>query len=401
MTRSPVGPPAFVLAAACCQWPPGDERDEAVSRAAARVDDWAEARAVVRQHRVAALARSALRAADVHPPAEIVAFLDNQAEAIVRQNLAFAAEAEHLRRLAGEADMPLVFLKGLPLAQLAYGSIGLKHGKDIDVLVRRGDVLRLSQLLEREGYVLTNAGNDRQRRTLLRYGHEFALVHQGRRATIEIHWRAASNPAVLPSIDATSPVQLTEVAQGVVLPQLTDADLFAYLCVHGASHGWLRLKWLADLNAFLAGRSDADIDEVFRRAEAQGAGLHAAQAMALRHTVFGRRAPPAAAESLAQRRVRSLEQDALEVMVGDDGRTDVRHRPKALRRLALSHFRLGRGARHFAGELRLLLVQLEDQYDWPLPDSLIWLYPFARPLLKRRRAATRAQETPRRRQEAT
>lgn len=49
-------------------------------------------------------------------------------------------------------------------------------------------------------------------------------------------------------------------------------DEFAYLCVHGAGHSWSRLKWLADLNARLAGLEAQRIAGLYRYAEARGAG---------------------------------------------------------------------------------------------------------------------------------
>ena len=43
------------------------------------------------------------------------------------------------------------------------------------------------------------------------------------------------------------------------MPTLADEPLYAYLCVHGASSAWFRLKWIADLNALLAGRTAEEI----------------------------------------------------------------------------------------------------------------------------------------------
>ena len=46
-----------------------------------------------------------------------------------------ADEALRLQRLFNEADIPVLFVKGASLAMLAFGTLGLSIGQDIDLLV--------------------------------------------------------------------------------------------------------------------------------------------------------------------------------------------------------------------------------------------------------------------------
>src|SRR5690606_15194640 len=72
----------------------------------------------------------------------------------------------------------------------------------------------------------------------------------------------------------------------ITLPTLADEELFAYLCVHGASSAWFRLKWIADLAGFLHGRGAQEVDRLADCAAALGAGRAASQALILVRWLF-------------------------------------------------------------------------------------------------------------------
>ena len=65
---------------------------------------------------------------------------------------------------------------------------------------------------------------------------------------------------LLRQVGLGSPTQEVAVLDGS-LRTLGDKELFAYLCVHGASHCWFRLKWLADLNAWLAAKHEHELHD--------------------------------------------------------------------------------------------------------------------------------------------
>lgn len=69
----------------------------------------------------------------------------------------------------------------------------------------------------------------------------------------------ADNRRVITGIGTSSPLQQMEIARGVLPPTLAADELMIYLCVHGASSAWFRLKWIANLGALPAGRQPDDI----------------------------------------------------------------------------------------------------------------------------------------------
>jgi hypothetical protein len=104
--------------------------------------------------------------------------------------------------------------------------------------------------------------------------------------TVELHSRVADQPQLLPGLAVRSPSQIVPVAPGVALPTFADAELFAYLCVHGASSAWFRLKWISDLAGMVQGRDADAIETLYGRARQLGAGRAADQALLLTHWLF-------------------------------------------------------------------------------------------------------------------
>jgi hypothetical protein len=92
---------------------------------------------------------------------------------------------------------------------------------------------------------------------------------------------------LIPSIDVHSPRQLVEVTPGISLPTLAGDELFAYLCVHGASSAWFRLKWIADFAGLLARFAPAEIERLYDVSQQLGAGRAADQALLLADALFG------------------------------------------------------------------------------------------------------------------
>jgi hypothetical protein len=114
----------FALLCACCRWPASGETIAEIREASADVD-WGLFDQAVRRHRVDALVSNALGHADVSLPPELLSTLRARAFETARQNLALAAESYRLLTAFQFAGIPLLFIKGLTLAKLAYGSLSL------------------------------------------------------------------------------------------------------------------------------------------------------------------------------------------------------------------------------------------------------------------------------------
>jgi hypothetical protein len=389
----PVLAPEFLLAVACCRWPPSPARNAAVRAAAAGVADWNDFLRMAARHRVAGFAHDALSAAELDIPRAAADTLASRLQNIARQNAYFAGETARLHRLFYAAQIPLLVLKGLPLAQLAYGSCNSKQARDIDLLVPPERVEAALQLLEREGYMLFAPVahlNSAQRRAVVQHAREVELRHRDSKMLVELQWQLTNNPLLLRGIDAFAATQSVVLADGTSVRTLAPDDLFAQLCVHGAGHAWSRLKWLADLNALLVAKG-TDIAHLYHYAQCIGAGLCAGQALLLCHFLFDLELPPAlAAELQGNRRILKLKEIALRAM------TRPQAKPEGVRAMSANvytQFLLGRGWAFYAAQCRIASVGILDVVALPLPPSLRFLYPLLRvPLwLWRRVIASRSR----------
>ena len=382
--------PEFRLVAACCRWPPSQSRNGAVQAAAAPVADWNAVLQAARRQRVVGLVHDALLAADVQLPTARATEFSRRAQAIFRKNLLLAAETCRLQELLDAAEIPSTALKGVALAQLAHGSLKVKHTHDIDLLIPPDRALAAMALLERDGYALSFPSKElsaTQRRAVVRYSREVAFIHPNHGNFLELQWRVADNPKLLDAVHAGSPTQNVIVADGLGIRTLARDDLFAYLCLHGAHHAWSRLKWLADLNAFIAA-TDADVVHLHRHAQAKGAGFCSGQALLLCQRLFALPLPDSlAAELQGTARVRKLYAIAAETMA-DRARGEVGGKAQAVWRGFWMQFLLGQGWAFFAAQCRTASVGIIDVVSLPLPPYLHFLYPLLRlPLWLWRRAA--------------
>lgn len=382
----------FLLTAACCRWPPSAARDAAIRSAALRGIDWDEFLRLVRRHRVGGLAQCALQSTDLDCPPVVTAALASEARQIARRSLQLATEVVRLTGALDSAGIPVLLLKGVALAQLAYGSMALKHTRDIDLLVPRDAAEEAWTIVEQVGYTAEFAQplGEAQRRAFIRYGREAEFVHRGRKARLELQWQAAINPLLLKNVDARAASQIVALSDGASVRTLARDDLFAYLCTHGAQHAWSRLKWLADLNALIAA-SDADVGHLYQHAHRVGAGLCAGQALLLCRRLFDLALPQAvAAEIGASARTKRLVAIALTAMRAPRTQTEADPGFVGVMRGVGLQFLLGRGRAYFASQCRIALVGPMDVIRWPLPGSLYFLYPLLRLPLWLKRRATQA-----------
>ncbi len=381
----------FALVAACCRWPLTDAAITAIRGAAAAVNDWPSFLRLIARHRVAGLAQNALAAAAVATPPEFARQLAARAQAAARLSLALASETVRLQRAFEAAGIGVFVVKGAALAQLAYGSLSLKHSKDIDLFVAPGDVESALRLLQRNGYALTYPAphlGGQKLATFVRYGREIKLLHADGGLQVELKWKLADNPRLLNGIDTNATAQTVPLSDQVSVRTLSDGDRFAYLSVHGTHHAWFRLKWLADFNALIATATDDERVRLYRYAQGAGAGLCAGQALLLCHRLLGLPLPSALHDELhSNRRLQRLVALALGALADPLTKTKTDSGLAGMTRGVRSRFLSGQGAGYVWSQWRIESVGLADIIEVALPPAFHFLYPVLRvPLWIGRRA---------------
>lgn len=276
--------PEFQLLLAACK----AALDDAPVEAPPPGIDWDRLLRLADRHRVQALCWNALGQFATDMPKEVAAGLQAQARGIVVANLRAAAECARLNKAFDTAGVPLLFLKGLSLGALAYRNPYLKMGVDIDLLVEADRLPEAADELRSAGYVLVIP--QRADESGLARWHESRKESVWRHGEggfqVDLHTRLADHPDMLHGLTATSPSQQVCVADGISLPTLSGDHLFAYLCVHGASSAWFRLKWITDFAGILSRRDEPEIERLYEQAQKAGAGRAAGQALLLADRLY-------------------------------------------------------------------------------------------------------------------
>lgn len=361
----------LALLGACCRWPPSPERQTAVQRAASRPIDWDRFVRSAKRHRVAALAADGLQHSGLEVPAAIAA----DAVATATRGLRLAREAIGLQRAFDAAGTSAFFVKGSALAQLAYGDLGKKHSWDIDLVTTPGEAVRARGLLQEAGYELTHPVlNDAQFARYAAFEKESTFSSTARSVSVDLHWRLSDNEALLAGIGADARTQEVRLGAGVVRT-LADEPLFAYLCVHGTVHGWARLKWLADVAAFLSRWPEAEVSRFHDVAVGLGAGRTPGVALLLCHRLLGLKVEPRLLETLQNDvAIEALAATSLNCLTHGGGTSEIGKYTSTGLRLSLSHFSLVPGRRYAWGQLNRLFTSGWDRARISLPKHLQFLY---------------------------
>ena len=299
----------FALLVAACRATFAGE-DGADVRAAADGVDWRRLLAMAGRHRVEALAWHSLAPLDLAIPADVAAEFSARAAAIVERNLRTAIECAALARTFEAAGIDLLFVKGLTLGALAYRSPYLKMGWDIDLLVAPDRIADVASMLSTAGYVPTIPAPPANLAEWHRRQKESDWHRPGGDFYLDLHSRLADHRGLITGIGMGSPRQPVTVAPGIDLPTLGPDELFAYLCVHGASSAWFRLKWITDLAALLHAANEDEVDRLYARSQELSAGRAAGQALLLTERLFRTRLSRSLGAELRRDRATSWLADA-------------------------------------------------------------------------------------------
>src|SRR5215472_8832693 len=171
----------FLLVAACSIWPPSDRRNAAISRAAVPTLEWERVVRVATRQRVVGLVHDGLKRVQVRVPEPVAQAISTAARAQLQTNLRFAAEIVRLQRAFESRKIDVTVFKGIPTAIDIYGDIGIRHTKDLDLLVSPDRISAASEILAAAGYIRANppvSVSGARLRTLIRTGKDFVFVHK-------------------------------------------------------------------------------------------------------------------------------------------------------------------------------------------------------------------------------
>ena len=234
---------------------------------AAKEIDWEYVFLLARRHSVVPLLYLQLHqyASDLVPQEQLQKLKQHYLENSARNTV---LTAELCRLIGAFADLGIdaIPYKGPVLSFYAYGDLGLRRFVDLDVIVKKTDVLKAREILLAEGYMPAKSLSLSQQELLLRTQHNMQFSRDNRQLIIELHWEVAPHLFVS-SVSAEELWQhlITIDIHGTPVKTLSADDLLFSLCVHGSRHLWERLSWICDV-AELIGRHSVNWTTLLNRA---------------------------------------------------------------------------------------------------------------------------------------
>lgn len=189
-------------------------------------------------------------------------YLENSA-----RNTLLTAELCRLIDLLAASGIEAIPYKGPLLALFAYGNVALRRFVDLDVIVKKSDVLKARKILLDQGYTPTKSLSLTQQELLLRTQHNMQFSRENRQLIVELHWEVAPH-LFASSVSADELWNRVEIVDlnGTKVKALSAEDLLFSLCVHGSRHLWERLSWICDV-AELISQHRLDWSALLKRAD--------------------------------------------------------------------------------------------------------------------------------------
>lgn len=198
-----------------------------------------------------------------------------------------SALVQVLKRLeaGGVKAMPY---KGPSLADFVYGDVTLRLFNDLDILVRRRDVLRARDLMVEMGYRPDRMLSRTQAVTFTRWNSEIGLSRDGAAIAVELQWNIApgyfSFPIERLGIWENGHAMRT---RNFGLPTLAPEQLLLVLCVHGCKDLWGRLIWVCDIADLIRQTDSLDWARLMKLSRACGSHRMLCLGLRLAEDLFG------------------------------------------------------------------------------------------------------------------
>jgi hypothetical protein len=341
--------------------------------------DWALVLRKARWHGLLPLLSKHLTATcpeSIPPPVD--AELKLRFQNIARRNLYLAAELLKLLQVFSSSGIPVVPFKGPIVAISLYENLALRQFIDLDLLIRREDILKARKVLLDRGLLPQFELTEKEELIYFDFRSEHSFASPDKQLIIDLH-------CSLTPRHFTRTLDLDRFWNRLRPVRLGDADILTFshqdlvllLCMHGAKDAWDRLILVADIAQLLRCGEPLDWSAILREAEEVGGSRMLRHGLLLANDLFGVGLPAEVAlAARADPRAAWLAAQAAKRLLQDED--DPHPYLQRLRFYFMSIAQPASGFKYVADQ-----VFTPTPLEWklfPLPENYSFLYRFARPL---------------------
>ncbi len=170
----------------------------------------------------------------------------------MQKALLLSRELQRVLDGVGALGIELIPYKGIVLSESYYGDIAMRQVGDLDLLVRRKDVIRTRAALRDLGYAPRVEVPTKFEADYIAAGYEYSFDGPLGKAVLELQW-GLQPPYYAVDYDMDGMfVRAAEITvAGRCIRALSTEDLLLVLSMHAAKHVWGRLIWLCDIAQIL------------------------------------------------------------------------------------------------------------------------------------------------------
>nr|WP_321356418.1 nucleotidyltransferase family protein [uncultured Draconibacterium sp.] len=166
-----------------------------------------------------------------------------------------------------QQNIPFVCIKGPLLSLRLYGDPTIRLSHDVDLLIDKKHLDAAVKTMQAEGFDFAHDfiwPKERHRQELfLQSIHHLEFFNRKTLFCVEIHWVLSSQLAIpMQKVRKIMNENITTIPfSGRDFTVLNKEFELLYLLIHGARHGWKRLKWLIDINEYTKQKLDIELLE--------------------------------------------------------------------------------------------------------------------------------------------
>ncbi len=264
--------PEIKLIMACSRTELSPKIQAVIKECVGHINDWEKVLYLSSLHRVFALLYSSLKKTcpDL-VPYKILKHLKNLYTDNAIRNLSISTRLLKILDLFKNNNIQAIPFKGPLIAEKAYGDLNLRSFSDLDILVKKKDVITVKNLLIQNGYKpdITLSSNHEQK--YLEHENSFSFYDKNN-FSVDLHWEITGRYLLEPVYFESFQDRLqTTSFLGRNVLSIPDDIMIVYLCLHGTSHCWSRFEWLCCFVELIKKQNEETILNAFEFAKKMGA----------------------------------------------------------------------------------------------------------------------------------